>query len=108
MVTDTLGTTGSAAGAAAPSSGGGDAGALLVLLVPISIPAASERVTTGFEIGGGSVEVELEVAFGVEPISIPAASERVTAGFEIWYGSGLMLLLRIRVMMLWIRGKNTL
>ena len=82
---------------------------MLVLLVPISIPAASERVTTGFEIGFGSVEdVALEVAFGVEPISIPAASERVTAGFEIWYGSGLSLLLRIRVMMLWIRGKNTL
>jgi len=61
-------------------------------LVPISIPAASERVTTGFEIGFGSVEnVALEVAFGVEPISIPAASERVTTGFEIWYGPGLSL-----------------
>ena len=69
------------------TSGGGDAGALLALLVPISIPAASERVTAGFEIGGGSVEVELEVAFGVEPISIPAASERVTTGFELGAGS---------------------
>ena len=42
---------------------------------PISIPAASERVTTGFEIwyGSGLSLVELEVAFGVVPISIPPA-----------------------------------
>ena len=69
-------------------------------LEPISIPAASERVTTGFEIGVGSVEdvalLLLSLSGLVEgvalllllvPISIPAASERVTAGFEIWYGS---------------------
>ena len=89
----------------ASSSGGGGAGALLLLCVPISIPTASERVTGGFEIGCGFGSVE-EVAFGVESISIPAASERVTAGIEIGCGLGLLLYL-IRVMMLWIRGINT-
>ena len=92
------------AGGAGGSAAGGGAGTLL-LLVPISIPTASERVTVRFEIGIvlGSVE---EVAVGVEPISILAASERVTTWFEIGTGFGLWLL--IRVMMLWIRGINTL
>ena len=79
---------------------------LLVAVVPISTPAASERVTARVEIGFGSVEDVALLLAVVVPISNPAASERVTAMFELGFGS--VLLSWIRLMMLWIRGMSTL
>ena len=75
-------------------------------VVPISTTTASERVTVAVKIG--SVAVLVEVASGVATGSKLTTSERVTVRVELGSVAALVLLRWIRVMMLWVRNRNTL